>query len=690
MRAAARVLDAHLTAPPATRRRGVAWPPLAPVVLLGLALALVAPPTPAQDDGAEILGENVLLGCTRPEGAAVDCEFRLVLPERVTDVRATLDDRPLPRPELLGFPQPGAVSAVLFLIDVSDPGRAAAVAAGVEHIRRMLRAAEPHHRFGLATFDARLQVRVALGAAPAAVAQALDDVRAEGLTTELYRNTLAAVTLLGEYPADRRALIILSDGQAEDRAYFHRDVIEAARRHRVSIDGLGYPRSVSLSVALQTLRRMADETGGRFVEGTTALRLADDYLDAPFAALDSGGTLSIDLQPALDAGAAGDATLGLAWQLAGGRAAAEVTLGLPPPPVPAVPAPPASTQRPVAAPSGAPAAGDGRSAAPANANAPGIDTPRAGTVAARTGPIGAAAPTTAMGSTGAATQASGGTGAAGPAAARAPGNTGTSPPASAPAPGSNGTAPAAAAPVPGTAPATQASGNTPSGSAGSSPMTPGATPRGQSLGTPTAPALVSAPGAPQVHIPLVDTHIALTDLLTFVLALAGLVTIVLLVALLRMLRRRGAPSALEAAPLPASVLAAAPGTPGESGPTFAFLDALDGSGERHAINSAAFRIGRHTDNELPLDDPSISRHHAQIQRKRDGSFSITDLESMNGVFVNDKRVSSASIKEGDLVELGDVRMRFSLMTREEPGGDDTVMLRTALPGSRVLPDRGAA
>ena len=49
------------------------------------------------------------------------------------------------------------------------------------------------------------------------VEAALANVRAQGRTTELYRNTLAAVNLVGEFDASRRSVVSFSDGQAEDR-----------------------------------------------------------------------------------------------------------------------------------------------------------------------------------------------------------------------------------------------------------------------------------------------------------------------------------------------------------------------------------------------------------------------------------------------------------------------------------------
>jgi pSer/pThr/pTyr-binding forkhead associated (FHA) protein len=44
------------------------------------------------------------------------------------------------------------------------------------------------------------------------------------------------------------------------------------------------------------------------------------------------------------------------------------------------------------------------------------------------------------------------------------------------------------------------------------------------------------------------------------------------------------------------------------------------------------------DNDLVVDDTSVSRHHAEIRRRRDGSFEVLDLNSMNGVFVNGKKI----------------------------------------------------
>ena len=45
---------------------------------------------------------------------------------------------------------------------------------------------------------------------------------------------------------------------------------------------------------------------------------------------------------------------------------------------------------------------------------------------------------------------------------------------------------------------------------------------------------------------------------------------------------------------------------------------------------------------------------------RDGSFTITDLGSGNGILINGSRVTQSTLRDGDTVELGEVRFRFSV------------------------------
>jgi hypothetical protein len=81
------------------------------------------------------------------------------------------------------------------------------------------------------------------------------------------------------------------------------------------------------------------------------------------------------------------------------------------------------------------------------------------------------------------------------------------------------------------------------------------------------------------------------------------------------------------------------------------------------ITTPIFRIGRHPNNELRLNERSISRFHAEIIRNQNGSFSIYDLRAKNGIKVGLRPVKSSLLKEGDVIDIGRVRFRFTKFPR---------------------------
>lgn len=69
------------------------------------------------------------------------------------------------------------------------------------------------------------------------------------------------------------------------------------------------------------------------------------------------------------------------------------------------------------------------------------------------------------------------------------------------------------------------------------------------------------------------------------------------------------------------------------------------------------KIGRLATAQLCLDDPRVSRIHAVIEAGADG-FSITDMGSVEGTYVNGKRISKATLSSGDAILVGDTRIEF--------------------------------
>ena len=68
-------------------------------------------------------------------------------------------------------------------------------------------------------------------------------------------------------------------------------------------------------------------------------------------------------------------------------------------------------------------------------------------------------------------------------------------------------------------------------------------------------------------------------------------------------------------------------------------------------------IGRDPGSAIFLDDVTVSRKHA-ILREREGQFFIEDQGSLNGTFVNRKRVESAQLDDGDELQVGKYRLTY--------------------------------
>lgn len=78
-------------------------------------------------------------------------------------------------------------------------------------------------------------------------------------------------------------------------------------------------------------------------------------------------------------------------------------------------------------------------------------------------------------------------------------------------------------------------------------------------------------------------------------------------------------------------------------------------------------VGRTDDNQLPLNDPSVSRRHAQIRISSTGEgFTLLDLRSSNGTFVDGKRVKRVDCAPGSVVRFGE--LVFKVDAKQHAGG----------------------
>jgi len=75
------------------------------------------------------------------------------------------------------------------------------------------------------------------------------------------------------------------------------------------------------------------------------------------------------------------------------------------------------------------------------------------------------------------------------------------------------------------------------------------------------------------------------------------------------------------------------------------------------LTQATTTIGRLPDNSLQIDNLAVSGHHAKIYWN-DGHYVIEDLGSLNGIYVNDKRVGKATLIHGDQVRIGNHNVEF--------------------------------
>jgi pSer/pThr/pTyr-binding forkhead associated (FHA) protein len=81
------------------------------------------------------------------------------------------------------------------------------------------------------------------------------------------------------------------------------------------------------------------------------------------------------------------------------------------------------------------------------------------------------------------------------------------------------------------------------------------------------------------------------------------------------------------------------------------------SGEAFNVGGERLTIGRSPEAEIFLDDVTVSRNHALLVRRRDGLY-IDDLGSLNGTYVNRRRIESHRLQNGDELQVGKYKLTY--------------------------------
>ncbi len=95
-------------------------------------------------------------------------------------------------------------------------------------------------------------------------------------------------------------------------------------------------------------------------------------------------------------------------------------------------------------------------------------------------------------------------------------------------------------------------------------------------------------------------------------------------------------------------------------------------------------VGKLSTSNLRLEDVNVSRKHAVIERRENGEWRITDLGSTNGTYLNDKRVVQATIKDGDVLRMGEseITVSTSAQPAAAPGAEGAAAPAGAPTGAR--------
>jgi two-component system, cell cycle response regulator len=110
-------------------------------------------------------------------------------------------------------------------------------------------------------------------------------------------------------------------------------------------------------------------------------------------------------------------------------------------------------------------------------------------------------------------------------------------------------------------------------------------------------------------------------------------------------------------------------------------------GTRYELDENPAFIGRAEDCAVRNTDGSVSRYHAKIVRGEDGEYTVTDLGSTNGTFVNNQRKQGGALRDGDYLRIGNCIYRFLAGGNIEAEYHEEIYRLTVLDGLTQVHNR---
>jgi hypothetical protein len=238
----------------------------------------------ASQDGilarAEIVGSDLALRWRFLEPLAVPLD----------SVTAEINGRPVGLPQIRPYPQPEDQSLLAFLVDVGGQARAAEISNNKSVLLGLLGKLKPHDRATIITYSADAVLLVPQSGNPDDLANSVLDISRQGDKSNRDEVLLKAIAVLGELPAARRALFVLTDGHSDSAANAD-GVVQQALQFGVTITFVIANAAGARSVEPDSVFAIAIGSGGSVITHADVAEFVAD----PFAIINSGAEATFPL-----------------------------------------------------------------------------------------------------------------------------------------------------------------------------------------------------------------------------------------------------------------------------------------------------------------------------------------------------------------------------------------------------------